>query len=234
MDIALFGYGRMGKLIGELAPERKHNIARIIDENDSPDAVAGCDVAIDFSVPAAALNNIKTCIDHGVPVVSGTTGWHTGLDEAKLYCDEKGGAFLYASNFSIGMNIFFGLNKTLGRFMNKVDGYQLSMEETHHIHKKDAPSGTAISLAEDIVDLGKYKGWSLDEKEANHIPIKSFREGEVPGIHKVKYTGEIDEITISHEAFNRKGFAIGALVAAEWIVGKKGVFTMEDVLELKK
>ena len=232
MELALIGYGKMGRLIAELAPGRNHVISKVVDAGDAIDGIAGCDVAIDFSIPAAALDNIKNAIRLGVPIVSGTTGWAADLEEAKNFCKQQGGTFLYASNFSIGMNIFFNLNRVLARYMENTEGYRLSMEEIHHIQKTDAPSGTAISLAGDIIANSRYTGWELGEAGEGNIPITSKREGEVPGIHSVEYAGEIDKITIRHEAFNREGFALGALVAAEFIYGKKGVFTMEDVLDI--
>ena len=232
MNIALIGYGKMGKMIAALAPERNHTIGQVVDAGDPIDPIATCDVAIDFSTPKAALGNIKNAISLGVPIISGTTGWTDQFEEAKLFCEEHGGAFLYASNFSIGVNIFFKLNRQLAQYMQSIEGYRISMEEVHHTQKTDAPSGTAITLAEDIIDRSRYTKWQLGTADEDGIAISSKREGNVPGIHTVAYTGDIDEITIRHEAFNRKGFALGAIIAAEWIIGKRGVFSMEDVLDI--
>tara|TARA_B100000949_G_C14113693_1_gene379520 strand:- start:6 stop:704 length:699 start_codon:yes stop_codon:yes gene_type:complete len=231
MNIALLGYGRMGKTIAEIAEDRGHKIVRRIDKDDSFD-LDGVDVAIDFSIPEAAVANISQCINSDVPVVSGTTGWLDNYDKIVQLCNDKNGAFLYASNFSVGVNIFFELNKQLAKMMANLSNYNVSMEETHHIHKLDAPSGTAITLAEGIVENTDYTGWLLEEEEKDKITIKSIREGEVPGTHSIKYASEVDEIAIEHKAHSRQGFALGAVIAAEWIVDKKGVFSMKDVLSL--
>ena len=188
------------------------------------------DVAIDFSHPNAAFENIVSCIDAGVPVVSGTTGWLEKMPGVKNYCRQKKGAFLYASNFSIGVNVFFNLNAYLARLMSQIRGYEVSMEEIHHVHKLDAPSGTAISLAEGILESSAKESWTIDEPKEKELHIKVKREGEVPGTHIVNYDSEVDSISIMHKAHSRTGFALGAVVAAEWIAGKKGVFSMHDVL----
>ena len=232
MKIALLGYGRMGKAIEEIALERGHEIVirKDVDPIDIDLGIA--DAAIDFSHPTAAFDNIKNCIDSNVAVVSGTTGWLDRFDEIKSYCEDQEGAFIYASNFSIGVNLFFNLNAHLAKMMEQIKGYDVSMEEIHHIHKLDAPSGTAISLANDILENSEKKQWNIETPESDDLFIKVKREGEVPGTHSVSYTSAIDAIEIKHTAFNRTGFALGAVVAAEWLHGKKGVFNMKDVLGL--
>lgn len=232
MRIALLGYGRMGKAIEEIAIERGHEIVirKDVDPIDLDLSIA--DAAIDFSHPSAAFNNIKDCIDSNVAVVSGTTGWLDRFDEIKSYCEEQGGAFIYASNFSIGVNLFFNLNAHLAKMMEQIKGYDVGMEEIHHVHKLDAPSGTAISLANDILENSEKKQWNIETADSDDLFIKVKREGEVPGTHSVSYTSAIDAIEIKHTAFNRTGFALGAVVAAEWLHGRKGVFNMKDVLGL--
>ena len=231
MNIALLGYGRMGKTIAKIAEDRGHKIVRRIDKDDSFD-LDGVDVAIDFSIPEAAVANITQCLNSDVPVVSGTTGWLDNYDKMVQLCSDKNGAFLYASNFSVGVNIFFELNKQLAKMMAKLSNYSVSMEETHHIHKLDAPSGTAITLAEGIIENTDHNGWLLEKEEEDKVTIRSIREGEVPGTHSIKYTSDVDDITIEHKAHSRQGFALGAVIAAEWIVDKNGVFSMKDVLSL--
>lgn len=232
MRIALLGYGRMGKAIETIAIERGHEIVLKIDIDNVDYNLKNVDVAIDFSSPDAAYNHICSCIEHEVPVVSGTTGWLTNYDKVVSFCKKKGGAFIYASNFSIGVNLFFNLNEYLAKMMQKIEGYTVSMEETHHIHKLDAPSGTAISLADQIIKNSSKKQWSLESRTENDIHIHVKREGEIPGTHSVEYASSIDAIEIKHTAFNRTGFALGAVIAAEWLVGKNGVFTMKDVLNM--
>lgn len=231
MRIALLGYGRMGQTIEKIAKERGNTIARIIDKDDdfNPE---GIDVAIDFSIPEAAAKNIENCLNNNIPVVSGTTGWLQDYDKMVALCSEKKSAFLYASNFSVGVNIFFELNKVLAKMMKNIPGYTASMEETHHIHKVDAPSGTAITLAEGVIENSDLDGWVLDNQEENKLPIHSIREGEVPGTHSIKYSSEVDDIFIEHKAHSRQGFALGAVIAAEWLADKQGVFSMKDVLNL--
>jgi 4-hydroxy-tetrahydrodipicolinate reductase len=190
------------------------------------------DVAIDFSIPESAVNNIKGCLKAGVPVISGTTGWLTQYEEVADLCKKQQGAFLYASNFSLGVNIFFELNKVLAVMMANVKTYTASIDETHHIHKIDAPSGTAITLAEGIIRESDYTKWALENGGKDILPIHSHREGEIPGTHEVSYSGAEDQISIKHIAHGREGFALGAVVAAEWIQGRKGVFGMKDVLNL--
>jgi 4-hydroxy-tetrahydrodipicolinate reductase len=232
MKLALLGYGRMGKAIEKIAEERGHQIVCKVDKELLSGSLDQADVAINFSVPSAAVENINTALKNAIPVVCGTTGW---LDDYQKVTDSaiaNETAFLYASNFSIGVNLFFKLNKTLAQMMTPQKEYKVAMEETHHIHKLDAPSGTAITLAEDIINNSDATNWKLDEVGENTISIKSLREGEVPGTHSIKYKSPIDEISIEHKAHNRTGFALGAVIAAEWIAGKKGVYKMEDVLNL--
>ncbi|PHR88341.1 MAG: 4-hydroxy-tetrahydrodipicolinate reductase [Leeuwenhoekiella sp.] len=231
MNIALLGYGRMGKTIEKLATERGHKIVKTIDQDDDYE-FNGADVAIDFSVPDAAVANISACLNAGVPVVSGTTGWLDHYDEMVSLCENKKGAFIYASNFSVGVNIFFELNKQLAKMMQNLKEYDVDMTEVHHIHKLDAPSGTAITLAEGILDYSDKKDWVLDEKETGKLTINAVREGEVPGTHTINYQSAVDEITIEHKAHSRNGFALGAIIAAEWLKDKTGVYGMKDVLGL--
>ena len=231
MKIALLGYGKMGKMIEAIATKRGHEIVSRIKKGDAPD-LNGADVAIDFSIPEAAFSNITHCFNQGVPVVSGTTGWLEKYDEALEICNSKNGAFIYASNFSLGVNIFFELNKFLSKMMSNLDTYGVSMEEIHHIHKLDAPSGTAISLAEDIITDTGYEGWSLDKSEPGKITIAAKREDEVPGTHSISWESPVDRIDITHTAHNREGFAMGAVIAAEWLKDKTGVYSMKDVLNL--
>lgn len=236
MKIALLGYGRMGKAIASIAKERGHEIVAIVDPDTQEGTLIQAEVAINFSVPDAAVSNIKSALQIGVPVVCGTTGWLDQIAEIENYCQKQNSAFLYASNFSIGVNLFFSLNKKLAQLMHPHSDYIAKIEEIHHIHKLDAPSGTAITLAEGVLDNSNYQKWVLEEnKESNHeLPIHSIREGEVPGTHSIHFQGANDLISIRHEALNRNGFALGAVVAAEWIVGKKGIFRMKDVLNLSE
>lgn len=220
-------------MIETIAQNRGHNIVAKIDVDSGDIDYADMDVAIDFSMPDAAYDNITGCIENGVPVISGTTGWLGKYNEAVALCQEKKGAFIYASNFSLGVNVFFELNTYLARMMRKLDQYQVSMEEIHHTQKLDAPSGTAITLAEGIIKNSGYKEWKLDDAEGGEIPITSIRIGDTPGTHTVGYKSSADSIEIKHTAHNREGFALGAVIAAEWIKGKTGVFTMKDVLNLK-
>ena len=234
MKIALLGYGRMGQTIEQIALKRGHEIVLKVDENTKSYDITLADVAIDFSIPSVAFNNISTCLKNNVPVVSGTTGWLDKFDEAEALCNQNNGGFIYASNFSLGVNIFFELNEYLAKMMKSLDQYQISMEEIHHTKKLDAPSGTAITLAEDIIKQTNKTNWALDvTKEENEIPIVAKRIPDVPGTHTVDYTSEVDTIEIKHTAHNRDGFALGAVIASEWLVGKTGVFTMKDVLGLK-
>lgn len=233
MNIALLGYGKMGRTIEQIALSRGHKIVLKIDKDDTDYDISKADVAIDFSIPTEAYNNISNCLNHKVPIISGTTGWLDKYNDAVALCEEKKGAFIYASNYSLGVNIFFELNKVLAKMMNSLKEYKVSMEEIHHTQKLDAPSGTAISLAEDIISNNvNFKTWELDKKADNSIPIIAKRIEDVPGTHTVAYQSSVDTITIEHVAHNRQGFALGAVIAAEWIIGKKGVFTMNDVLGL--
>jgi 4-hydroxy-tetrahydrodipicolinate reductase len=234
MKIALLGYGKMGKAIEQIAIEHGHIIVAKLEGPISESFNFGqADVAIDFSIPEAAFNNIKSALEHNIPVVSGTTGWLKQYDEAVALCHKMEGAFIYASNFSLGVNLFFELNTQLAKMMQKFENYKVAIEETHHTQKKDAPSGTAISLAEQIIENSAYKKWQLNiSSDKESIAIKAHREPNVPGTHWVNYTSTVDEITIKHKALNRKGFALGAVMAAEWLVGKQGVFTMKDVLNI--
>ncbi|MFT4575583.1 MAG: 4-hydroxy-tetrahydrodipicolinate reductase [Polaribacter sp.] len=232
MKIALLGYGRMGKEIEKIALQRGHEIVIKTTSNDSFD-INLADVAIDFSIPTSAYTNISNCINNNVPVISGTTGWLEKYEEAVHLCNEKKGAFIYASNFSLGVNIFFELNNQLAKMMNNLSDYNITMEEIHHTKKLDAPSGTAITLADGIIKNSSKSKWELGEKTSeNSIPIIAKRIPDVPGTHTVEYSSEVDSIEITHTAHSRKGFALGAVVAAEWILNKKGVFTMKDVLNI--
>jgi 4-hydroxy-tetrahydrodipicolinate reductase len=240
MNIALIGYGKMGKAIEELALRRGHTITcKISSQNLSefnPRVLQWADVAIEFSTPESAFSNISMCLDAGVPTISGTTGWLNKRQEIDQKCKEKEGAFLYASNFSIGVNIYFEINKRLAALMNKYEVYDVEIKEIHHKAKMDRPSGTAITLAKDIIDvLDRKKVWTItppEEKNSRNLYIASERTDPAPGTHIVTYSSEIDDIEIIHTAHTRKGFASGAILAAEWILGKKGVFEMKDVLEL--
>ena len=230
MKIALLGYGKMGKTIERLAIERGHEIVSKVNDNIEDHDLSKADVAIDFSIPTAAFKNITTCFTHRIPVVSGTTGWLDKYQEAVKICEEKQAAFIYASNFSLGVNLFFELNKKLAQMMNPFKEYDVSIEEVHHTQKLDAPSGTAISLAEQIIENSDKKGWKLEEISEDHIPITAKRVENVPGTHTISYDSTVDSIKIEHIAHSRDGFALGAIIAAEWIRNKKGVFTMKDVL----
>lgn len=233
MKIALLGYGKMGQVIERIALERGHEIVLKKDENTAFDGLSTADVAIDFSVPTAAMSNISSCFHVNVPVISGTTGWLEQYDEVAALCHEKKGAFISSSNFSLGVNIFFEMNEYLARIMSKFDSYKVAMEEIHHTQKLDAPSGTAISLAKGIIENSSYTNWTLEKPEAEQIHIEAKRIGTIPGTHIVTYNSSVDAIEIKHTAHNREGFALGAVIAAEWIVGKQGIFTMKDVLNLK-
>lgn len=235
MNIALFGYGKMGKEIEQIALERGHQVVLKINtstsHNISTADLKKADVAIEFSTPGTVISHINKCLDAGLPVVVGTTGWNERLDEIKKSVKEKNGSLFYASNFSLGVNLFFKLNTYLAKLMNNYPGYEVSMEEIHHIHKLDKPSGTAITLASQAIDqLDRKTRWSISEKDKDTLFIKDVREGEVPGTHIMKYTSAIDDIEIMHKAHNRKGFALGAVIAAEFLKGKTGVYTMSDII----
>ncbi|MDP2540816.1 4-hydroxy-tetrahydrodipicolinate reductase [Tenacibaculum discolor] len=232
MKIALLGYGRMGKEIEKIALQRRHEIVIKSTGENSYD-ITKADVAIDFSIPSSAYDNISNCINNNVPVISGTTGWLDKYNDIVDLCNKKNGAFIYASNFSLGVNVFFELNKQLAKMMSTLEQYNVSIEEIHHTKKLDAPSGTAITLAEGVIENTNKKAWELDKKTSDeNIPIKAIRTPDVPGTHTVTYNSEVDTIDIKHTAHNRQGFALGAVIAAEWLNGKTGVFTMRDVLNL--
>ena len=229
MKIALIGYGKMGKEIEKISLARGHEIIFKIDKDSNIKNISGADVAINFCTPETALQNIELGLKNYIPVVSGTTGWLSDFNKIQELSKKLDISFLYSSNFSLGVNLFFDLNKKLADIMKKHDQYDLNIEETHHIQKVDKPSGTAITLAEGIIEKGKYNNWSMDN-EKKSIPIESKRIDNVPGTHMVNYSSEVDSIEIKHIAKNRTGFALGAVIAAEWIVNKKGVFEMSDVI----
>lgn len=233
MKIALLGYGKMGKVIERIALERGHEIVLKKDEHNTYDGLSDADVSIDFSVPTAAVANISASFNAGVPVVSGTTGWLEHYDEMIALCNDKKGGFISSSNFSLGVNIFFGLNEYLAKIMAPFDSYKVTMEEIHHTQKLDAPSGTAISLAKGVIENSKYSNWTMEQPNENEIHIEAKRIGDVPGTHTVTYDSIVDDIEIKHTAHNREGFALGAVIAAEWLAGKQGVFSMKDVLNLQ-
>lgn len=236
MNIAIIGYGKMGKEIEAIARERGHDIALIVDVNNRHDLSAEnlkkCDVAIEFSSPQTAVDNVLACLSAGAPVVCGSTGWLAQLDEVEQVCKANNGAFFYASNYSVGVNIFFRINQILAAMMSSVQGYSLSMEEVHHTEKKDAPSGTAITIAELIMaELKGISKWVNTAAHAdNELPIVSLREPNVPGTHTVRYNSSVDEITLTHTAKSRRGFALGAVLAAEFLQGKRGCYGMNDML----
>lgn len=235
MKIALLGYGKMGKEIETMAISRGHQIILKVDAVNaaaiSDAELKTADVAIEFSTPHTVISNMKRCLNLQLPVIVGTTGWYESLEEIKSYCQKQQGTLFYASNFSLGVNLFFKLNTYLAQLMNGHTNYEVDMEEIHHIHKLDKPSGTAISLANQIINvLNRKQQWSLSEKNEETIFIKEVREGEVPGTHIIKYTSPIDDIEIRHKAHNRRGFALGAVIAAEFVNTKKGVFTMDDLM----
>ncbi len=238
MKIALIGYGKMGHMIEEIALQRGHQVVLKIHidntEEFTKENTAAADVAIEFTAPESAFENVKRCFDFGVPVVSGSTGWNENIPEAKEYCRKKNSAFLHTSNFSIGVNIFFQLNKLLARLMASQPDYDVTLKEIHHTQKKDAPSGTAVTLAEQVLqEVDRKKTWvNAPSPKPEELSIISERTDPAPGTHYVKYTSEVDDIEIIHTAHSRKGFALGAVLAAEFLAGKKGVFTMDDVLHL--
>lgn len=238
MKIALIGYGKMGKEIEKIAVSRGHEISLKIDIDNPEDLTIAnlqkCDVAIEFTIPASAINNYNICFDAGIPVVSGTTGWLDKKDEVYQKCNDTNGTFFYGSNFSVGVNLFFELNKKLADLMAPRTEYDVEMTEVHHTQKLDAPSGTAISLVDDILEIlpGKENWVNDKEPAAKEINIKSERIGQVPGIHTVRYESDVDFIEISHSAKSRKGFAFGAVLAAEYCLGNKGVLTMKDLLKI--
>lgn len=238
MNIGLIGYGQMGKEIEKIAISRGHQVNLIIDKDNIGDLnaenLAKVDAVIEFSRPESAVDNYMTCFKSSTPVVSGTTGWLDKMDEVVAKCNENNAAFFYASNFSLGVNLFFELNKQLAKLMQPFKEYEVSMNEIHHTRKLDAPSGTAITLAEGVMESYKnLTSWKNDtEVNESELAITSERIGDVPGTHEIFYNSEIDNITIRHEAKNRKGFALGAVLAAEFINGKKGIFGMNDLLNI--
>ena len=235
MRVAIIGYGKMGREIEKILIQRGHEIALIIDQDNTADLNAEnlkmIDVAIEFTTPATAYDNIRRCLECGTAIVSGTTGWTSRLAELQALCREKGGAMFYASNYSIGVNLMFRLNRELARMMNAFNGYEVTMAETHHTEKKDSPSGTAVTLAEDIIArIDRKQGWVNEPTtDESLIGIESFRVGMTPGDHSVTYTSEDDVLEIRHSIKNRRTLAQGAVIAAEFLCGKQGVFTMEDL-----
>ncbi len=248
MNIALLGYGKMGKIIEKIAIDRKHEIVLKIDLDNQDELTAEnlqkADVAIEFSTPATVLGNIEHCFNAGVPIVVGTTGWYEQLPQIKQQCETGNNSFIYATNFSVGVNIFFHVNKVLAKLMNKQPYYEVQVEEIHHVQKLDAPSGTAITIAEGILEnLDAKKQWVNvltadggesvnDSTKADDLLIESYRIDSVPGTHTVIYDSEVDTIEFKHTAHNRNGFALGAVLAAEWITDKKGFFSVKDMFDL--
>ncbi len=236
MKILLIGHGKMGKAIEAYAIERGHSLVAIIDVNDSitPVLTEQADVAIEFTHPDSAFENIKFCLENNLPILSGTTGWLDKMPEIENICKKNNGTFLYASNFSIGVNLFFKLNKFLAQIMNGQSGYRPSMVEVHHTHKKDAPSGTAITLAEGIIsENSTVKSWKNEKTSKNEeLSIISERIAEIPGTHKITYQSEVDQISIEHEAYSRDGFVQGAVLVAEWLPSQKGMVKIDDFLKL--
>lgn len=238
MKIALIGYGKMGKTIEAIAKDRGHEIVLTIDLDNQKDLtkenLKKADVAIEFTMPASAINNYKICFESGVPVVSGTTGWLENKDKVLEEMKKHDGTFFYASNFSLGVNLFFALNKKLAQLMKDRPEYNISLEEVHHTQKLDAPSGTAITLAEHLFEIHPGKNsWTLETpSKPEEMHIEAIREGQVPGIHRIKYESDVDHIMIEHSAKSRQGFALGAVLAAEFTMGKKGLVSMNDLLNL--
>lgn len=234
MKIALIGYGKMGKEIEKIALEKKYNIVSILEEKPSYNNLNNPDVAIEFTIPAAAYENLKSCIDLGIPVVSGTTGWTDKLQKIKNYCLEKKGSLIYGSNFSLGVNLFFEINKKIAKLMKHYTNYSVQIEEVHHNKKKDSPSGTSISLANQILhEYNNFSSWKLNKNSTNkELGIISKRIGDVFGNHTIIYSSKEEDIKISHLAYSRKSFAVGAICAAEFLVNRKGIYSMKDVLNI--
>jgi len=230
MNIALLGYGKMGKTIERLALQKGHHVVYKSSKTLSEGDITQADVAIEFSVPATVVENISRCFQLNIPVVSGTTGWLTHMEEVLKKCESSNGSFIYASNFSIGVNLFFNLNEKLAQLMQPWKDYQVDVKEIHHTQKLDAPSGTAITIAEGILKYSEKKKWELDSDDSENLNITAERIEDVKGTHVVNYRSEVDTITIKHEAHTRDGFAMGAIIAAEWLQGKTGVYSMSDVL----
>lgn len=237
LNIIISGYGKMGKTIEKVAIERKHNIIARLDNEDHwkelPQNFPERTIVIDFSMPETAVNNILRCFDKNLPVVCGTTGWYGSLEEVSHACKTKNGTLLYAPNFSIGVHVLFYLNRELARIMGKIEGYHACVKEIHHIHKLDAPSGTAVQLAGDIIMQNPgYRKWVNNAVASNgELPVVSERVGEVPGTHEIKYVSKVDELILKHKAKSREGFATGAVMAAEFVCDKKGIFTINDLLK---
>lgn len=239
MNIALIGYGKMGKAIEKIAEERGHKIVLICNSELSVKYAdfENVDLAIEFTEPSLAVGHIELCIEKNIPIIVGTTGWYDELEEIVEKVNNQNGSLLHATNFSIGVNIFFEINKKLAQLMSTTNEYKVAVEETHHLQKVDSPSGTGISIADDILaNNTNYLSWVLGKDEIpysnrNQFPLTSYRKPDVPGTHKISYNSEIDKIEISHEAHNRKGFALGAVIAAEYLINQKGVFQMKDVLK---
>lgn len=233
MKIALLGYGKMGKIVEKLAVKKGHTIVSRINQYSSKEEILKADIAIEFSTPQAAVSNIKFCLENDIPIVSGTTGWLAHYDKMIKLCKNRNGSFIYASNFSIGVNLFFSINEYVSNLMESWKDYQVSIEEVHHNQKQDIPSGTAVTLAEEIIRNSDKKNWELNGTEAENINITAKRKNDIKGTHIINYDSNIDTISIKHEAHSRDGFALGAILAAEWLVNKKGIFTMKDVLQIK-
>ncbi|MFP4621975.1 MAG: 4-hydroxy-tetrahydrodipicolinate reductase [Bacteroidales bacterium] len=238
LKIIIIGYGRMGREIKKVAEKRGHEILMSIDKDNqddfTPENLKQADVAIEFTLPDAAYDNIKKCFDSNLPVVSGTTGWMERFHDIRRHCLENGKACFYASNFNIGMNLFFKVNEYLARIMNHYSNYDVKIEETHHVHKVDAPSGTAVKLAESLInEINRKNKWRKEQSEAgDEIPVKAIREDEVPGIHRIMYFSSFDDIELKHSAKSREGFALGAVMAAEFIHDKQGIYSMDDLLNI--
>ncbi|MEX1002705.1 MAG: 4-hydroxy-tetrahydrodipicolinate reductase [Crocinitomicaceae bacterium] len=237
MKIALFGYGKMGKVIERIAEDRGHEISARVDSNHAKEGfdLSDTDVVIEFSVPESAEENIRFCIDHNLPIVIGTTGWYDQFTALKNYCEKQKGAFLYATNFSLGVNIFFEMNRKLAEIMSSFKNYSAAVNEIHHTEKLDTPSGTAITIAEELIERHQgYSKWENVKKSKLSNPeilsVTSVRLPEVPGTHEVSYSSTIDTIEMTHTAHSREGFGLGSILAAEWLIGKKGIYTMKDVL----
>tara|TARA_B110000902_G_scaffold181351_1_gene205361 strand:+ start:1636 stop:2337 length:702 start_codon:yes stop_codon:yes gene_type:complete len=233
MKIALLGYGKMGKIVEKLAVKKGHTIVSRINQYSSKEEILKADIAIEFSTPQSAVSNIKFCLENNIPIVSGTTGWLAHYDKMIKLCENRNGSFIYASNFSIGVNLFFSINEYVSNLMEPWKDYQVSIEEVHHNQKLDIPSGTAVTLAEGIIRNSDKKNWELNGTEAENINITAKRINDIKGTHIINYDSNIDTISIKHEAHSRDGFALGAILAAEWLADKKGIFTMKDVLQIK-